>query len=437
MGLSDSDGTTLKVLKVGALARPARAGRRKLIQQLVAAGHGSAATVASAALGIFAVLISLTPLGAMTAQYGTRGGWAILVNALTQGWRLVVITFAAFMGGGTEDPRWPIARWLLWSTLPVFCLQQMVLVFVLHFSWNREGAALFFSAWLAVLVGLQLVASTPERLHMALRRLRERDILPESVAAGDGIERDLERIGHRWSLVGGLIMPPAVLLVEGIVSALADWRRWLVSPSGAYLIFNIIASLAVGAWLGRMAGYGRLGHVLAKRELKLRVVPGHPDGAGGLRPIGAFYLYQSLMASLPAIFLIPWAFLFWLWHAPQALEGYLGLLALAILVEVLVFGFPMLSLHASMREQKKAFLAEADRLSRQFEAAQARLKMTRHEERDAVKLQLADLVERSQTLEKVPTWPMDQSIRRRITLQNIALLLPLAGSLVALLKRLG
>jgi len=187
-----------------------------------------------------------------------------------------------------------------------------------------------------------------------------------------------------------------------------------------------------------MAGYGRLGHVLAKRGLELRVVPGHPDGAGGLRPIGAFYLYQSLMASLPAIFLTVWLLLFWLrgqywlWrpYRDAYLKQYLWLLPLAILAEVLVFVVPMLSVHASMRVQKKAFLARADRLSRALEPIQARLEDTGLEERDAVKRQVAELVERYQTLEKTPTWPMDRSIRRWITLQNLGILLPFAGYLV-------
>jgi hypothetical protein len=424
------------VLKVDPSARLAGAGRYGRFQQWVASRHGRA-TVASAALGISAVLICLPALGATTARYGTRGGWALLVDALSLGWLIGAITFAALMRDRAPNRRWAAnAQWLLWSTLPVFCLREIGLHGLLHYGWDR-WAALFISAWLVVLIGLQLVASAPDRLHMALERLRERGTLPESVEAGDGMERDLERIAHRWSVVGGLIVSAAVFIAEGLLPVLPDWRNWLVSPFGAYLILNIIASFVVGAWVGRMAGYGRLAHVLAKRELELQVVPGHPDGAGGLRPIGAFYLYQSLMASLPAIFLIVWVLLFWLWHAYQAFEGYLGLLTLAILVEVLVFVHPMLSVHATMRKQKNAFLAEADRLSREFKTAQARLKSTELEELDAVKRQLADLAERSQTLEKVPTWPMDQSIRRRITLQNIVLVLPLAGSLLALLKRLG
>ena len=425
------------VLKVGALARLAGAGPHKRIQRWVAAHHGLVTAVASVALGSLVALVSLTELGLVTARWGTPGRWALLVDGVSFGWLVGAVTFAALMPDRAPDRRRAaIARWLLWSTVPVFCLQRIGVHGLLHLRWDR-WEALSISAWLVVLIGLQLVASTPERLHKALQRLRDRDILPESVEAGDGMEGELERIAHRWSLVGAWCMPVALLVTEGLVSALPHWRDWVFGLPGARLVLDVIASSAVGAWAGRMAGYGRLGHVLAKRGLKLRVVPGHPDGAGGLRPIGAFYLYQSLMASLPAVFLIVWGVLFWLRRQYQDADQYLWLLALAILVEVLVFVHPMLSVHASMREQRKAFLARADRLSRAIETTQARLEDTELEERDAVKRQLAELVERYQTLEKTPAWPMDQSIRRRITLQNLGLLLPFVAFLSAVLKLKG
>ena len=425
------------VLKVGALARLAGAGRHKRIQQWVAAHYGPVTAVASVALGSLAALVSLTALGPVTARWGTHGRWALLVDALSLGWLVGAITFAALMPDrAPERRRAAIARWLLWSTLPVFSLQKIGVHWLLPFRWDRWDA-LSISAWLVVLIGLQLVASTPERLHKALQRLRDRDILPESVEAGDGMEGELERIAHRWSLVGGWCVPVALLVAGGLLSALPHWRDWVIGPGGAYLLLDVIAGSAVGAWAGRMAGYGRLGHVLAKRGIQLRVVPGHLDGAGGLKPIGAFYLYQSLMASLPAVFLIVWGLLFWLWHQHRDADQYLWLLALAILVEVLVFVHPMLSVHASMREQRKVFLARADRLSRAIETTQARLEDTGLEERDALKRQLAELVERYQTLEKTPTWPMDRSIRRRITLQNLGLLLPFVGFLAGVLKLKG
>ena len=121
----------------------------------------------------------------------------------------------------------------------------------------------------------------------------------------------------------------------------------------------------------------------------------------------------------------------------QDADSYLWLLAVAILVEVLVFVHPILAVHASMREQRKAFLARADRLSRAIETTQARLEDTGLEERDTVKRQLAELVERYQILEKTPTWPIDQSIRRRITLQNLGLLVPFVGFLAGVLNLKG
>src|SRR5215472_17543132 len=409
------------VLKVGALARLAGAGRRERIQRWIAAHHGSVTVVASAALGSLAALVSLAALGPVTTRWGRPGTWAVLVDALSLGWLVGAITFAALIPDRAPDRRRAaIARWLLWSTLPVFCLQRIGVHRLLHSGWDRQEA-LSISALLGVVIGLQLVASTPERLHKALQRLRDRHILPESAEAGDGMEGELERIAHRWSLIGAGCVPVALLVTGGLLSALPPWRAWIGLP-GAYLLLDVITGSAVGAWAGSMAGYGHLGHVLAKRGLQLRVVPGHPDGAGGLRPIGAFYLYQSLMASLPAVFLIIWGVRLWLWRQYQDADRYLWLLAVAILVEVLVFVHPILAVHASMREQRKAFLARADRLSRAIETTQARLEDTGLEERDTVKRQLAELVERYQILEKTPTWPIDQSIRRRITLQNLGLL---------------
>jgi hypothetical protein len=406
------------VLKVGALARLAGAGRHKPVQQWVTAHRGLVIAVASVALG------------SLTALYGTGGRWVYLEFALALGWLVGVITFIALMPDRAPDRHWAaIARWLLWWTLPVLCLQQIEL-HRLQQRWD----VLFVSGWLVVVIGLELVASTPERLHEALQRLRDRDVLPESVEAGGGVERELERIAHRWSIVGGWCVPVALLVTLPwlLTYYAASWRSWGLGPNGgAELVLDVIAGSVVGGWAGRMAGYGRLGHVLAKRGLELRVVPGHPDGAGGLRPIGAFYLYQSLMASLPAIFLTAWVLLMLLRGQYRGyLNQYLWLLPVAILAEVLVFVLPMLSVHASMREQRKAFLARADRLSRAIETTQARLEDTGLEGRDAVKRQLTELVERYQTLEKTPTWPVDRSIRRRFTLQNLGLLLPFVGYLV-------
>jgi hypothetical protein len=203
-------------------------------------------------------------------------------------------------------------------------------------------------------------------------------------------------------------------------------------------IFELTASYIAGRWLGRMAAYGRLGALLARRKIEINVVPGHPDGAGGLKPIGAFYLRQSMIAGLPAIVIAVWVVVFSL--SPAAGYVYLGyhyrslflwLLPPAILFEVLAFILPMRSMHRVMTTQKEAILwRKADQLSRIITAQQARLDGESATSRQDGEPHLPDLVDRYQILEKAPTWPIDRSIRRRFTLHNLALMLPLVGLLV-------
>jgi hypothetical protein len=84
----------------------------------------------------------------------------------------------------------------------------------------------------------------------------------------------------------------------------------------------------------------------------------------------------------------------------------------------------------NLRGSRQELSARADRLSPKIAAIQGRLWDKQSEDRDADKRELAELVEQYQVLENTPTWPIDQSIRRRFTLSNLALLLPFVGYLV-------
>jgi len=169
----------------------------------------------------------------------------------------------------------------------------------------------------------------------------------------------------------------------------------------------------------------------------LRVIPGHPDGAGGLRPLGALFLYQSLVAAVPATYLVVWLVIFavpggeltrlygW-FRAP-----YLWLVAVAILAEILAFVAPMRSIHSIVRAEKESELwRESDRLSRQIEEIRGRLKEASISDRADQEGQLAAMIGRFEALEATPTWPVDTAIRRRFTLRNLGLLLPFVGYVV-------
>ncbi len=100
-------------------------------------------------------------------------------------------------------------------------------------------------------------------------------------------------------------------------------------------------------------------------------------------------------------------------------QPYLGLLALAIALEVLAFLAPMLSFHREMAGRKREFLREADKLS---------IEITKLAATPSAKDQLAASTERYMALEDMPTWPVDTRTRRRFRINNLALLLPMVGS---------
>ena len=104
-------------------------------------------------------------------------------------------------------------------------------------------------------------------------------------------------------------------------------------------VFETYWAYIAGWHLGRMAAYGGLGAALRKAGVSVRAIPGHLDGAAGLKPIGDLFFFQSTVAAIPAIFLAVWLVLIPIW--PRDYSGwhalYVPLLALSLVFEMLAF----------------------------------------------------------------------------------------------------
>ncbi|MCA1703627.1 MAG: hypothetical protein LC808_10375, partial [Actinobacteria bacterium] len=226
-----------------------------------------------------------------------------------------------------------------------------------------------FGTWLA---GVYFSLFLPDKLTETLTRLANRDALNS-----DGNLSELLVVLHhkaRRSALNG-----AVAFVTAIVIAWAVAFQYRLEGRALAVILEAIAAVPVGLFAGRSISYGRLSRRLGEVGFTLAPDPDHFDGAAGLRPIGAFYFYQSGLLAIPGAFLAVWWFLFpFFGNAYLGWRGpYAGLLIIIVICQFLAFILPMRSFHHLMLNHKSQLFREADELSRR--SVRARPDVATHE----------------------------------------------------------
>lgn len=301
------------------------------------------------------------------------------------------------------------------------------LLFLFIFQISRYGQAvhqwdwLLLSGALTFLVGLHLAGQVPEKLDHTLERLVDRGTLPASQAELQGLKSLVRSTGKTWSRRGAVLSTAAILLTF----------LWIYGLGNLLLTgLESIGSFLAGWWLGRMASYGAVPILLRRAGLQLHAEPAHVDQVCGYRPLGDFYLFQAMVAAIPAVFLALW----WLiipvfprsyhhWRQP-----YLWLLALALLFEILCFAVPMLLFHQQMLEQKQVLLVEADRLSHEIITVQQQLlRESSGNQRTELEIHLGRMRERHRGIEMMATWPLQATTFLHYSLRNAVLFIPLVS----------
>ncbi len=289
---------------------------------------------------------------------------------------------------------------------------------------------MFVSGTVTFVAGLGLALQLTGRTEEMLTRLVDRGALtvtPEGLAA---LKVQLRQRSDQWASIAGILVAAAMLIAFVLAfgpDALGSQLFFtLASAAGGYV---------AGRFLGRAASYEGLGRLFKQHGVSLQVQPAHLDGAAGLKPIGDFLFFQAMLIAIPAAFLAIWWVLipampqlaarYWIWRDP-----YLGLLAIALAFELLAFIVPMWSFHEEMLDQKQNLLRTADGLSQRVAALQTALAdATTDQDRKQLKDQLATLTDRYWAIEQMPTWPLDPSTRKRFTLNNVVLFIPLVSQL--------
>lgn len=313
------------------------------------------------------------------------------------------------------------------------------LIFTAICVWEflREGFSLskwdllLLSGLVLLTVGIWLSMHVPGKMNDTLTRLSNRGVLDTTGEKLKQFRITLESRTIVWGCAAGLIVGIAIL-VAFLGAFGRDEFSWARISLTALEVFG---GYIAGWYLGRMASYGRLGLLLKKGGIPVRLTPGHPDGVAGLKPIGNFYFFQAMVASIPAIYLGFWLIVMPFYPVESGYdrwkEPYLGLLPLALAFEILAFLVPIWFFHWEMQKQKSALQPEADSLGRNMMQLETELSELRNTQKyDLLKDHLSHMTKRYFDIENMPTWPVDIKTRRRFTRNNLLLFIPLINNLI-------
>jgi hypothetical protein len=341
--------------------------------------------------------------GQSPARPSSAGAW---VATLAAGAGLVLVQFSSF---GTDLGRWDF---------------------------------LFLSGVLTLIAALWVARGQPAAFDAMVGRLVSRGQLDPPDAASK-LAAEIKENEKRWSTIGGSAGAILLAALFVVVYAIRGGDEEVVVAVGGPLA-GAVGGFLAGRVIGRMALFSTLTRSIARadeeserKRVELSVSPGHPDGAVGLKPLGDFFLAQAMLLAVPAAFLFIWTLLFFL-PAFEDRYGdwrgiYIGLFLLAIAIEIAAFFIPLWRVHQVMKDAKVRLAAEADEKAREITGIKAELeKDLEATRREQLKDRLSEVTSAYYAIEKMPTWPIDASARRWLTLGNGALILSLVSQAAGL-----
>ena len=304
---------------------------------------------------------------------------------------------------------------------------------------------MLLSGTTAFAVAVALALSLPRRFEQALTELRVHGALPVTAAETEEIKADLERTGARIVARAALIVGALVFL--GFLYVLVPqfvvvWQdetlpRVIVYALIAYTVLVTLVpsfcGFVGGAFLGRVASYGLLAGKLSWPGSRLALQPGHYDGANGLAPIGAYYLYQAFLMMFPIVWFAAWWLLIPYYDTATACgftKSYSDWRAILLMLWFVSVVFLYLAFVRPVVQLKRRIAAERDHLQRvrlpeiraEIDVIRANLATSPYSAADAAVQQarLDSLAREHWDIQHMPTWPMDRVTMKQYFSVNAA-----------------
>jgi hypothetical protein len=183
-----------------------------------------------------------------------------------------------------------------------------------------------------------------------------------------------------------------------------------------YLVSVALFYALLSVYVGRTVGIIRLlREVVTGRELS--IIPFHPDGCGGLKPVGEIGLRNQYLLGLVGInVILHWSGRFFLDTNPLYNLGLALATAAYTIAGPLSFLGPLLPFRKGMREAKDAMLSLVSARMRQEIASVAdHLRTPGGEVSKADEERIARLQKFGEVLQRLPVWPFDTSTLRKFS----------------------
>jgi len=292
--------------------------------------------------------------------------------------------------------------------------------------------------WVVAIVAVWLLDDLGDRFDAVLNRLWNRGVLSMTEEELVGFKKNILGKANIAAIVIGIAMLLLVVTFYA-VAAFAYGRKPDMHAMVQYP-FEVGAAFIGGLYMGRTIVHAFVGNLLQRKQHPLKIMPGHPDGAAGVTPIGELFLRQAVVMLLPAVyFVLGWSLLsvaktsqselfdplIWQQSHDDWAAIFLAMFFVMMALQLLGFFAPMWLFHLEMKKQKDEQLVVADELSSRI--TQVKASLADEEDENQIRLfkeRLGEMTARHTEIEHLPTWPLSLSVRRRFAINNFLVTLP-------------
>jgi hypothetical protein len=275
--------------------------------------------------------------------------------------------------------------------------------------------AVAFAFWISLPAILYFIASDQDELKRAMTRVEADRIVTAS-------KEDAKRFADRWARyftainIGVQIAAPFLAfalskLTYDLFTGRDTWTQKTVPNGYAYQWGIAVFYVALIIYIVRgVAMIGLLRDLAA--VWKIRISPLHPDGCGGLRPLGRIGLRNQYVLTILGVNIVVVAFTI-KQIAPSLVPMIIGpALAIYLIVGPIIFIGPLMPFRDVMSERRRTLMQEvAEPLAEKFDSLKAEARRTGDINPMGIDA-LGRLSSFGQTVASLPVWPFDSRTMR-------------------------